>query len=89
MSAVSTRVVGEQLLQDPIKRVNSVTKLLKLVAAEGDEVYTALAWCFRAVLLAWFVNVIANVRYIQYLAVYVQTHSSSEYRTLQHSAPHL
>ncbi len=38
MKASETKRLGEELLREPIKRVNNVTKLLASIGAIGDEV---------------------------------------------------
>ena len=38
MATANAKVIGKGLLQQPVKKVNDVTKLLKLVAAGSDEV---------------------------------------------------
>lgn len=38
MSSASTKNLGEELLRQPVKRVNHVTTLLQLLSATDDEV---------------------------------------------------
>ena len=48
MATANAKVIGKGLLQQPVKKVNDVTKLLKLVAAGSDEVQYPLlhVWPF-------------------------------------------